>query len=217
MHYNQFYFRRLNTKFAKLAIFILPLLFNSGVVWAKGNIEAGKQKSATCVACHNADGNSTTPAWPKIAGQHENYLTRQVKEIQKGDKGKRNNPAMLAIIANLSEQDIEDLSAYFASQKQSPGQVAKNYVELGQKIYKGGNLQTGVPACSACHGPQGKGNDSANYPRIGGQHADYTEAQLKAFKAGTRSNDANEIMRNISAKMTDDEIKAVSSYISGLN
>jgi cytochrome c553 len=186
-------------------------------VFAKGNLEAGKQKSATCVACHQADGNSTTPAWPKIAGQHEDYLIKQIKEIRKGDQGKRPNPAMYAFVEKLTDQDIEDLAAYFTSQKQTPGEAQKSLVEKGRKIYHGGLVDKGIPACAGCHSPNGAGNKLAKFPVISGQQADYLEAQLKAFRAGQRSNDPNEIMRTISAKMSDEEMKAVSSYISGLH
>ncbi len=198
---------------------VISLMFSSfltNTVFAKGNPEAGKQKSAACIACHQADGNSTTPAWPKIAGQHEAYLIKQIKEIRKGDQGKRPNPVMYPMVANLTDQDIEDLAAYYTAQKQTPGEAQKSLVEKGRKIYQGGVVSKGVPACAGCHSPNGAGNKLANFPSMGGQQADYLEAQLKAFKAGQRSNDPNEIMRMISAKMSDEEMKAVSSYISGL-
>lgn len=195
----------------------LSLCLLTNIAVAKGDPEAGKQKSGVCVACHNADGNSTAPAWPKIAGQHEAYLIKQIQEIRKGDKGKRSNPAMYAVVANLTDQDIEDLAAYFSQQKQTSGEAQKSLAEKGRKIYHGGIVSKGIPACAGCHSPNGTGNKLANFPIMSGQHAEYNETQLKAFRSGQRANDPNEIMRNISAKMTDEEIKAVSSYMSGLH
>jgi cytochrome c553 len=184
---------------------------------AKGDIELGRQKSATCVACHNQDGNATTPAWPKIAGQHPGYLIKQLQEMRKGEKGKRHNPMMYSMIEKLTDQDIQDLAAYFASQKQSLGEASQSLAVKGERIYKGGIKSTGVPACTACHGPEGLGNNPANFPRLSGQHAEYTIIQMDNFKSGARANDPNEIMRDISAKMTEEEIKAVSSYVAGLH
>jgi cytochrome c553 len=198
-----------------VASLFLSLWFSAVV--AKGDVEAGKQKSGVCVACHNSDGNSTAPAWPKIAGQHEAYLIKQIQEIRKGDQGKRPNPAMYAFVEKLSDQDIEDLAAYYVSQKQAPGEAQKSLVESGRKIYHGGIVSKGIPACAGCHGPNGAGNKLAKYPSVSGQHAEYNETQLKNFKAGQRSNDPNEIMRGISAKMSEEEMKAVSSYMSGLH
>ncbi len=198
---------------------VTSLLFSFSYVTAiaKGDAAAGKDKSGVCVACHNSDGNSTAPAWPNIAGQHESYLIKQIQEIRKGDKGKRSNPAMYPVVEKLSDQDIEDLAAYYTSQKQTPGEAQKSLVDAGRKIYHGGIISKGIPACAGCHGPNGIGKRLANFPTISGQHAEYAEIQLKAFRTGQRANDANEIMRTISAKMTDEEMKAVSSYVSGLH
>lgn len=195
----------------------LLLSFSYATAIAKGDATAGKDKSGVCVACHNVDGNSTAPAWPKIAGQHESYLIKQIQEIRKGDKGKRPNPAMYPFVEKLTDQDIEDLAAYYTAQKQIPGEAQKSLVEAGSKIYHGGIISKGIPACAGCHGPNGTGNKLANFPNVGGQHAEYAEIQLKAFRSGQRANDTNEIMRTISAKMTDEEMKAVSSYMSGLH
>ncbi len=195
----------------------LLLSFSYVTAIAKGDAEAGKQKSGVCVACHNVDGNSTAPAWPKIAQQHEPYLIKQIQEIRKGDQGKRPNPAMYPFVEKLTDQDIEDLAAYFALQKQTSGEAQKSLAEKGRKIYHGGIVTKGVPACAGCHGPNGTGNKLANFPMVSGQHAEYAETQLKTFRTGQRANDTNEIMRTISAKMTDEEIKAVSSYMSGLH
>ena len=198
-----------------VALFVNGLSMNS--VLAAGNIEAGKQKSAVCAACHNIDGNSTVPAWPKLAGQHQAYLVKQLKEYKLGEAGPRYDPQMIGMVANLTEQDMQDLSAYFSNQKQTPGKALSDYVKLCEKIYRGGNVVTGVAACTACHGPKGAGNLLAKYPKVSGQHADYTEAQLKAFRDKKRHNDINGIMQDIAKRMTDEEIKAVSQYIAGLH
>ncbi len=181
-----------------------------------GDIQAGKGKTQTCVACHGTDGNSTVPNWPKIAGQYENYLVKELREFRAGEKGPRFEASMYAMVANLSDQDIADLAAYYASEKQTMGKAQNAYVELGQKIYRGGNLQTGATACLACHGPEGQGNEAARYPKLAGQHAVYIENQLHAFKDGKRKNSPSEMMESISHRLSDEEMKAVSSYIEGL-
>ena len=124
---------------------------------------------------------------------------------------------MYGMVVGLSEQDIVDISAYYSEQGQTAGQAKESYVTLGEKLYRGGKLEAGIPSCMACHGPRGMGNAPAKYPRVSGQHADYTEIQLKAFKAGTRKNDPSGMMQLIASRMSDDEIKAVSSYIEGLH
>jgi len=182
-----------------------------------GNASAGQAKSQVCAACHGPDGNSTVPAWPKIAGQSDLYLVKSLIEYRKGDKGNRFEPSMFAMVQNLSDQDIADLAAYFASQTMSPGTVPASLVSLGEKIYRGGNLATGVPACAACHGAEGEGNNLAKFPRLSGQHPDYTLDQLKKFKAKMRKDDPNGIMQDISQRLSDEEMKAVSSYVSGLH
>lgn len=182
-----------------------------------GDIELGKAKSQVCAACHGVDGNSTVPTWPKIAEQGKLYLVKELIEYRKGNQGHRFEPSMYAMVQNLSDQDIEDLAAYFASQTMSPGSAKADLVTLGEKIYRGGNLETGVPACAACHGAKGEGNNLAKFPRLSGQHADYTLVQLKKFKTKARSDDPNSIMQDISQRMSEDEMKAVSSYVSGLH
>ncbi len=182
--------------------------------WAEGgNAEAGKTKSATCAACHGADGNSVNPEWPKLAGQHPNYLLKQLMNFKNDE---RVNPSMSPMAKPLSDQDMADLAAYYASQVIKPGEADQSKVTLGEQIYKGGNNATGVAACAACHGPNGAGNPAANFPAINGQHAAYTKLQLHAFRKGGRANDAGKMMRNIAAGMTDAEIEAVSEYIAGL-
>ena len=164
-----------------------------------------------CVACHAADGSRGSPANPILAGQHPEYLAKQLTEFK---SGKRNNAVMKGFAGTLSDEDIRNVSAFYASKSAKPG-FAKNKdgVKLGEKIYRGGVADKSVAACAGCHSPNGAGIP-AQYPRVGGQHADYTEAQLVAFRSGARGN--SEPMRIIAGKMSDAEIKAVSDYVAGL-
>jgi len=181
---------------------------------AAGDASAGKGKSAVCAACHGADGNSPTDMFPKIAGQGEAYLVKQLIEFK---SGVRSNAVMAPMVAALTEQDMADLAAYYAGQNIAPAATSEDLVAAGQAIYRAGNKESGLPACMACHGPTGAGVPSAKWPALSGQHAAYIEAQLKSFAAGTRSNDPNDMMRDIAGKMTADEIKAVSNYVAGLH
>lgn len=178
---------------------------------------AGKAKSEKCVACHNADGNSTVVLWPKIAGQHQAYLFHQLLSFQQGANGGRNEPSMFAMMQDLSQQDLADLSAFYAKQTMSAGTTKANLVALGQALYRGGNVKTGIPACAACHGASGMGNELAHFPRIAGQHAEYTANQLNNYKKKTRTNDINGIMQDIASRLSDAEIEAISSYVEGLH
>lgn len=182
-----------------------------------GDPVAGKIKSAACAACHQIDGNSIAPNWPKLAGQHKNYLAKQLRDYQKGEAGPRYSPEMIGMVLNLTEQDIQDLAAYFSTQKSTKNKALAKYVKLGERLYRGGNKISGVPACTACHSPQGEGNPFANYPAISGQHATYIQAQLRAFKSKQRHNDKNNIMQDIAKKMSEEEIVAVSEYMAGLH
>jgi cytochrome c553 len=181
---------------------------------AKGQAIATQQ----CAACHGADGNSAIAANPVLAGQGEDYLLRQLRgfKIEKGKDGARPNAVMSALVTPLSDDDMRNLAAYYAAQKPK-GLVARNKetVALGEKIYRGGLADRGVAACSGCHGATGAGIP-AQYPRLAGQHADYTDAQMKAWRSGERSNDPNRMMRMVAAKMTDREIAAVADYVAGL-
>jgi cbb3-type cytochrome c oxidase subunit III len=178
-----------------------------------GDAEAGKAKSVTCSACHGVDGNSLSSAYPKIAGQGERYLIKQITDIK---EGRREALVMKGFVSALTETDIADIAAYFSSQSSTNGGATKELVELGKSIFLGGNSKTGVPACIACHGPSGKGMSAAGFPRLAGQHAAYTELQLGSFYSGTRKNEAGTIMRDIASRMHAKEIKAVASYIEGL-
>ncbi|QGX41756.1 cytochrome c4 [Permianibacter aggregans] len=204
----------------KLLVLAAVLLAGNGAVLA-GDAAAGKSKAATCAACHGPDGNSVNAMWPKLAGQHESYLLKQLKEFKKGmeTQGKvgRFEPSMSPMAAPLSEADMADLAAYYASQSIQYAGVKPQYVELGGKLYRGGDVKTGVPACTACHGPDGKGMPSAKFPALGGQHVDYTIAQLKAFRDGKRQNDPNGMMRGAAKNLTDAQIEALAHYLVGLH
>ena len=181
---------------------------------AKGQTIASK----LCAACHGADGNSPTPANPKLAGQAAEYLEKQLHNFKaaQGKKPERDNAVMAGMVANLSPEDMRNVAAYYASQKPKGGVArSRELVFVGQKLYRGGNAATGLPACAGCHGPNGAGVP-AQYPRLAGQYAEYTAAQLKIFHDGQRANDTNRMMRAIAAKMSDSEMLAVSDYIAGL-
>lgn len=193
---------------------VIVLGFALPQVSAAGDPSAGKEKSQVCAACHAADGNSANPDWPKLAGQHEDYLIKQLMDFRSGH---RENALMSPMVANLTDEDIHDLAAYYASQTIKHGTTDPAALELGRKIYRAGNINAGVPACSACHGPTGRGNPAAKYPALGGQHAVYTTTQLNAFRADVRTNDINEVMRTIVDRMTDEEIKAVAQFTQGLH
>jgi len=186
----------------------------AGSAQAKGNAAAGKAKAGTCVGCHGPKGNSANPAWPKLAGQGEAYIAKQLADFK---SGARKDPVMGSQATGLSKQDMADLGAYFEQQTISPGSAKKAKVTLGQNIYRGGNKDKGVPACMGCHGPSGAGNPPAKYPSLGGQHGTYVLKTMKDFRSGTRANDDGKIMRDIALRMTDAELDAVASYISGLH
>ncbi len=197
------------------AIAVLLVLVGSQA-YAAGDAAAGQAKSAICAACHGVDGNSAVPNWPKLAGQHEQYLLRQLSLIK---SNARPVPEMMGITPGLSDQDLQDLSAYFASQTNNGGVADESKVPLGERIYRAGNADSGVPACMACHGPAGEGNPLAGYPALAGQHAVYTAKMLKGFRAGENwgEGDASSaVMNGSAAELTDEEIDAVASYLQGL-
>ncbi|MDX1692425.1 MAG: c-type cytochrome [Ketobacteraceae bacterium] len=198
------------------------LLAGAVNVQAAGDAEAGKAKTAVCAGCHGADGNSMVPSFPKLAGQVEQYTIKQLQDMKSGE---RNVPQMAAFLPGLSDQDIKDIAAYYASQTPSVGSADPELVELGEKLYRAGNAESGVTACAGCHGAAGKGMPAAGFPLLSGQHADYIESQLKAFRAAGRSDETGPyrtndgegmMMRATAARLTDPEIKALSSYINGL-
>ena len=181
--------------------------------YADGNPAAGREKTTLCAACHGNEGVSTTPVWPNLAGQHAEYVRKQLRDFK---DGKRSNPQMAPMTTTLTDADIEDLSVYYASLNMVAGTAAPQNIIEGETIYRAGNPKTGLVACSACHGPDGAGNAAAKYPALSGQHAEYTASTLKAFKAEDRANDDKNVMRTIAGKMTNQEIEAVANYIQGL-
>jgi cytochrome c553 len=183
--------------------------------FTQGDATAGATKAAACFACHGPGGNGAiNPSWPKLAGQHSSYIAEQLAEFK---AGKRKNPVMLGQAATLSDEDMKNLGAYFASQKPVPGVASKDAVAVAQKLYRAGDAARGIPACSACHGPTGDGNAAGQFPRLGGQNSDYAAAQLKSYKAGERGAEGKgQMMAAIAGKLSDQEIQALASYISGL-
>lgn len=211
--------------------FILSLMILSAPLLAAslghGNASSGKAKAATCAACHGPDGNSTTAMFPKLAGQGEPYLEKQLHDFKSGE---RIDATMQGMAAGLSDSDIADLAAFYAKQTGTVDQADPKLVKQGEAIYRGGILEKNVPACAACHGPSGQGIPSAAFPKLGGQHADYIEKELKAFRAvgrgdldapAERDNDSDGDkpgpMTTLAGKLSDMEIKQVASYISGLS
>ena len=186
---------------------------------AKADANKGQSiANKTCAACHGADGNSPTPANPKLAGQIPEYLHKQLVNFKPvaGKKADRESPIMAGMVATLSAEDMRNVAAYYAAQPASPGAArSKDTLALGRKIWRGGDVAKGLPACAGCHGAGGAGVP-VQYPRLAGQYAGYTEAQLNAFRSGDRSNDVNKMMQGIAAKMSDREIRAVADYIAGL-
>ena len=199
-----------------LALSVLSVVVGTAAAQnaARGQRIAGQ----VCAACHAADGNSVAATNPKIAGQFEEYLHKQLGDFkaQPGKKPARESAIMTPMAANLSDDDIQSLAAYYSGQKLRPASAAdKDLAALGQKSWRGGIVASSVPACAGCHGPAGAGIP-AQYPRLAGQFAEYVAAQLKGFKDGARSNDANGVMRGVAARMTEREIQAVAQYAAGL-
>ncbi|UII71674.1 cytochrome c4 [Pseudomonas sp. HN11] len=204
---------------------IVSLLLTLGITGAavaaegplKGDATAGQAKAAVCGACHGPDGNSPAPNFPKLAGQGERYLTKQLHDIK---DGKRTVLEMTGLLTNLSDQDLADLAAYFASQKGSVGAADPKLVARGEKLFRGGDLEKGLPACTGCHSPNGAGIAAAGFPHLSGQHATYIAKQLTDFRreeAGRANDGDTAIMRTIARKLSDEDIAAVSSYIQGLH
>jgi cytochrome c553 len=197
---------------------VVGLMAASGVnaeTAAKADPAKAQQIASTvCVACHGADGNSPAPANPKLASQHPDYLNKQLVNFKSGE---RKNPIMMGMVAALTPEDMKNLSAYFGGQKLAPAAAKdKTLAAQGEKIYRGGIAAMGVPACSGCHGPAGSGIP-AMFPRLAGQHGEYIETQLKTFRNGERANDPGKMMQMIAMKMSDQDMKAVAEYISGLH
>ncbi|MGB5622904.1 MAG: c-type cytochrome [Gammaproteobacteria bacterium] len=198
-------------KFSAIALMSLTLGILS-TAQAEGSAEAGKAKSAVCAACHGADGNSVNPEWPSLASQHADYIVDQIAAYK---FGARQNVLMSPQAALLSDEDTADLAAYYSSQMLTPKEADPKLVSRGQRIYRGGDPERGISACIACHGPNGRGNPMAGYPAIASQHATYLANQLRLYASGERKG-ANQMMRGIASRMTEDDIRSVSAYIQGL-
>lgn len=200
--------------FLRLAASLLAVI--SLHAFAEGDAAAGQSKSAICAACHGVDGNSAVPNWPKLAGQHSEYMERQTALIK---SGARPVPEMMGIVAGLNEQDFSDIAAWYASQKNNGGVADEALAELGEQIYRAGNAESGVPACMSCHGPAGEGNPLSGYPALAGQHSVYTAKMLTDFRSGINwgpKDEPSQVMNGSAANLTDEEIQAVASYIQGL-
>lgn len=183
---------------------------------ASPDAEAGQSKAAQCAACHGADGNSVVGQWPKLAGQHADYIARQTRMVRDGE---RSVPEMEPMVAGLSDEDIADIAAYYAAQTVSPGVADEALVGPGRRLYQDGNREMDIPACAACHGPTGAGIPGTGFPMLRGQHADYTESRLNAYREGQTHGDDpySEIMVAVARFLSDEEIRAVASYIEGLH
>ncbi|BBR51822.1 MULTISPECIES: c-type cytochrome [Pseudomonas] len=200
----------------------VSLLLTMGVAGAanaaepiKGDAAAGQAKTAVCGACHNPDGNSLAPNFPKLAGQGQRYLEKQLHDIK---SGKRTVLEMTGMLTNFNDQDLADIAAYFSSQKGSVGAADPKLVERGRALFNGGDLEKGMPACTGCHSPNGAGIALAGFPHLGGQHAQYVAKQLTDFREGNRTNDGDAMtMRSIAGKLSNKDIEALASYIQGLH
>ena len=192
----------------------LVLMSWLNVALAEGDAERGSTLTATCVACHGNDGNSLAGSFPNIAGQNEKYILKQLRDMKSGARAQN---LMVGIVDTLSDQDMQDLAAFYAGKTAAESAADPELALQGEHIYRSGIARKGVAACSACHSPTGQGNDLASFPKLAGQWAEYTEAQLKAFRVGERHNDGeSKMMRPSALDLSDAEIAAVASYIAGL-
>jgi cytochrome c553 len=210
----------------KIVIILASILITSlsNPILAAGDAEAGQAKSATCMGCHGLAGNSTIPNFPKLAGQSEAYIVKQLQYFKSGERG---NAMMAGVALSLSDQDMEDVAAYYSIQtiSENSAKGSEEMIELGRKIYVGGKMDTQTTACIACHGPKGKGIPTAGFPAVAAQHADYTASQLKAFRQYSINQQTdsdgvervNEMMNNVAMGLTNEEIDALSQYIAGLH
>ena len=210
----------------KTIIILASILITSltNPILAAGDAEAGQAKSATCMGCHGLAGNSTIPNFPKLAGQGKAYIVKQLQYFKSGERG---NAMMAGVALSLSDQDMEDVAAYYSIQtiSENSAKGSEEMIELGRKIYVGGKMDTQTTACIACHGPKGKGIPTAGFPSVAAQHADYTSSQLKAFRQYSINQQTdsdgvervNEMMNNVAMGLTNEEIDALSQYIAGLH
>ena len=207
----------MNTRIATISLLVAMLAGSQAQAdsLVNGSIEAGKARSIACTACHGAEGNSVNPLWPNIAGQSATYVIGQLKSFKDGS---RSNPLMTPQAMTLSDEDMRNVAVYFESLP-APAMAVADVSKLvkGEALYRAGNMEVGVAACLACHGPTGRGNPAARYPALKGQHALYTAKQLRDYAAEVRKSDGrNRIMRDIAARLSEDEIIALASYVQGL-
>ncbi|MDP2561030.1 cytochrome c [Psychrobium sp. 1_MG-2023] len=198
----------------KVAIALTLLASLVGTANAAGNAEAGKQKAGACVACHGADGNAPVAMYPKLAGQHADYIVKQLADFK---SGARKDPIMMGMAMALSEQDMADIAAFYQSQQVTEGTTPENVVQVAKNLFLGGDMERNIAACIACHGPRGNGSGLAKFPKISSQNEAYTIAQLKKFRSGERANDPQGMMGDTTKHLTDSEIEALAKYLVGLH
>lgn len=197
------------------ALMLAGLAVSAESAMAQGNASAGQGKVTVCLACHGESGNdSLLPAVPKLGGQHEKYLLKQLQDIK---SGVREVQLMAGMLNAMSDQDLADIAAWYASQEAPRGAADPELAGLAETLYRAGNAELGIPACTACHSPSGNGNGGAGYPMLSGQDVEYSATTLRSFRDGVRMNDDAEVMRSVAARLNDREIDALASYISGLH
>ncbi|HXC08625.1 MAG TPA: c-type cytochrome [Steroidobacteraceae bacterium] len=198
-------------------LWILSITISGAIVsnsaLAVGSVEAGAAKAVVCQACHGANGNSTNPEWPSLAGIGADYITEQLKNFK---EGKRTNPVMMPNVANLKDDDMADLGAYFDSLTNTGLEADPSYWQAGEKLYRGGDAARGIPACMACHGPTGRGNEPAKFPALRGQQSVYLAKQLNDYASGARATGPNGIMQTIAKRLSPDDIRNLASYLQGI-
>lgn len=212
--------KMITTSMTLAAVLVISVAAPSASAIAAGNAAKGQEiATGVCAGCHNPDGNSVIPINPVLAGQHAEYITKQLMDFKAGEEeaSGRNSQVMAPMVAELSQEDMENLGAYYEAQERTPGKMSahEELIEIGELLYHGGNLENGVPACASCHGPTGTGIPP-HYPVLSGQHAEYTLGQLKLFNTGKRSNDDG-VMTKVLTRMSGEEKRAVSEYIQGMD
>lgn len=195
-----------------LAAAISGVIINTAALPA-GNIEAGATKATTCAACHGANGNSINPEWPSLAGLGADYIAEQLKNFK---EGKRANPIMMPMAMTLSADDMADIGAYFSSLPNTGLEADPSYWQAGEKLYRGGDATRQIPACMACHGPTGRGNEPAKFPALRGQHSAYVVKQLNDYASGARTTGPNGVMQTIAKRLSPDDMRNVASYLQGI-
>lgn len=198
----------------KVALALTVLMGFVGTANAAGDAEAGKVKAAACAACHGTDGNSPVDMYPKLAGQHAEYLVKQLQDFKSGT---RKDPIMMGMAMALSEQDMADIGAFYAQQPITEGSTPEDVVATAQNLFRGGDMKRKIASCTACHGPRGNGSSLAMFPKISNQNETYLITQMKKFRSGERANDPKGMMRDTMAQLTDSEIETLAKYLGGLH